>query len=69
MMNENSPICASPIPIFKDVRVLFPARKLPSVLDITLPATTTTVIIAIGKEYFKINAGSIKSPIETKILR
>lgn len=56
MMKENSPICASPIPIFKDVRVLFPARKLPSEFDSTLQATTTTVIIAIGKEYFRIMA-------------
>ena len=66
MMNENSPICASPIPTFSDVRGSLPATNVPSAQVTTFPTTTAAVITAIGIAYYHSTFGSINIPIATK---
>ncbi|MNV76966.1 hypothetical protein D3C71_1703540 [compost metagenome] len=49
MMNENSPICDSPIPTRSEVRPSLPAMKAPMPQDSILPNTTASVMTTIGQ--------------------
>ncbi len=66
MMNENSPICDSPMPTRSEVRPSLPAIKAPRPQDNILPSTTATVITAIGQAYCSRICGSIIKPMATK---
>ena len=48
MMNENSPICASPSPVLSDTRRSCPAMNTPKAHAALIPATTTTEMTATG---------------------
>ena len=66
MMKENSPICANPIPTRSEVRLSFPATKVPKLQVTILPRTTTRVTIRIGSQCSRSIFGSIIRPIATK---
>src|SRR5215475_9474740 len=66
MMNENSPICASPMPTRSEVRVSCPASSVPAVQVVTFPATTASVMNVIGTAYSSSSFGSMSMPMATK---
>ncbi|MNV83278.1 hypothetical protein D3C71_1770710 [compost metagenome] len=49
MMNENSPICESPMPTRSDVRPSLPAMNAPMPHESILPNTTARVMTTIGQ--------------------
>ena len=65
-MKENSPICARPIPTRSEVRLSFPATKVPKLQLTTFPSTTTRVMTRTGSQCSSNIAGSINRPIATK---
>ncbi len=66
MMNENSPICARPMPTHSDVRRSRPPTNVPKLHVITLPTTTSSESTTIGTQNCTSIFGSISMPMVTK---